>query len=203
MTQVTTRKRYLSPRRSAHGPFKEPRSALAPGKITRREWLRFLSKVQLGDLCQCQEERGAHRHWIWTRVAQGDGGYGKLKWRGRMYYAHRFAYVAFGGTIPEDMEPDHLCRLRACCNPACIEIVPQYDNWVRGEAPSAHNKCKRTCMRGHLLSEENLLPGAKRRGVRQCKLCHYSRTNQWDKNHPDQRRRRAAKSRRLGARRAS
>jgi len=182
MSQRSTLARYMAPRRSQHGPYREPRSALIPGRITRREWLRFLSKVHLGDRCHCNDEIVPHRHWIWT--AGRKDGYGRFKWRGRMYSAHRFAAIAVGRTIPPGMEPDHLCRIRACCNPECLDIVSQRENWRRGEAPSADNHRKTHCLHGHPLMEDNLLPYGMRQGLRVCKKCFYRRNKQWLTAHP-------------------
>lgn len=74
--------------------------------------VRFERKVQRsGDGC-----------WIWTG-AKNSRGYGQLKIDGRSRYAHRLAYEHWQGLIPEGFELDHLCRTRACVNPAHLEPV--------------------------------------------------------------------------------
>lgn len=48
-------------------------------------------------------------------------------------YAHRAAYEALRGPIPEDRVLDHLCRVRRCYNPWHLEIVTIGENVRRGE----------------------------------------------------------------------
>lgn len=72
--------------------------------------------------------------WIWVGGRVG-AGYGALS-VGRVeegnVYAHRLAYTLFRGPIPDGLEPDHLCRLRPCTNPAHLELVTRSENNRRG-----------------------------------------------------------------------
>jgi hypothetical protein len=45
--------------------------------------------------------------------------------------AHRVAYMLFVGPIPEGLDPDHLCYLKACCNPYHLEWIPTGLNSTR------------------------------------------------------------------------
>ena len=45
-----------------------------------------------------------------------------------MQYAHRVIYEAEVGPIPEGMELDHTCNVRACVNPAHGEPVTPAEN---------------------------------------------------------------------------
>lgn len=58
-------------------------------------------------------------------------GYCKIKFQGRMQYAHRVSYIIFNGDIPENMQIDHLCRSRSCINPEHLEIVTAQENIKR------------------------------------------------------------------------
>jgi hypothetical protein len=51
--------------------------------------------------------------------------------------AHRFAYELLVGPIPEDLELDHLCRVRHCVNPAHLEPVTHLENILRGMRAAA------------------------------------------------------------------
>lgn len=69
--------------------------------------------------------------WRWTRALTGSG-YGHLS-MGRVYYqAHLLMYVLEVGPLPEDLEPDHLCRHRYCVRPDHIEFVTHAVNVQRG-----------------------------------------------------------------------
>lgn len=46
--------------------------------------------------------------------------------------AHRFMYESVHGAIPPGLELDHLCRVRACVNPAHLEPVTHTENMRRG-----------------------------------------------------------------------
>ena len=67
------------------------------------------------------------------------------------------------GVLPATMQLDHLCRERACCNPAHLEPVTQAENIRRGEAVKTH------CPQGHPYEGDNLYIDS--RGKRRCKTC--------------------------------
>ena len=81
----------------------------------------------------CREEDCGHGTpcWIW-QGALGVGGYGALHREGRTQRAHRWMYKQFVGPIPEGAELDHLCRVRACVNPAHLEPISRAENVRRG-----------------------------------------------------------------------
>ena len=70
--------------------------------------------------------------WAWTGT-RGRNGYGQVRVKGRLQYAHRVSYeLATGTPLPGGVELDHLCRNRACVNPIHLEPVSKTENVRRG-----------------------------------------------------------------------
>lgn len=110
--------------------------------------------------------------WLW-QAATYPNGYGQF-WNGkRGQLAHRFAYETMVGPIPEGLDLDHLCRVRACVNPAHLEPVTRRENLLRGETLPARHAARDECRKGHAYTPENTrtYPG---RG-RQCRACDRDR----------------------------
>lgn len=106
--------------------------------------------------------------WIWTG-AISQNGYGSFSYRGSIRSSHSVAYEAFVGAVPSELELDHLCRVRACCNPSHLEAVTAQENVRRGVGPSAVNATKTECPQGHPYSGDNLYVHP--RGERRCLIC--------------------------------
>lgn len=71
--------------------------------------------------------------WVWAgRMNRND--YGRIYHEGDERMAHRVAYEAFKGPIPDGMLLDHLCRTRCCVNPNHLEPVTHSENTLRGKA---------------------------------------------------------------------
>lgn len=82
--------------------------------------------------------------WNWTG-ALNPNGYGYISTSTGMAYTHRVAAELFHGPIPDGMVADHLCRNRACCNPAHLELVTQRENLLRGETLTAAHQAGTDC----------------------------------------------------------
>lgn len=106
--------------------------------------------------------------WDWTGPFSGNG-YGRVTYDGRPWRVHRLVYTLIKGEIPSGLQLDHLCRNRACCNPAHLEPVTGKVNVRRSPI---HNYAKTHCKQGHPFTRENTginrSAGHERRFCRTC-----------------------------------
>lgn len=113
--------------------------------------------------------------WNWTGALQK--GYGRITWSasGRKVFrsSHRTMYQALVGAIPDELDLDHLCRNRACCNPEHLEPVTRQTNLLRGDTIPAARAARTRCPNGHPYDEENTLTD--KYGRRSCRTCTYER----------------------------
>lgn len=108
--------------------------------------------------------------WEW-QMSLMKAGYGQLWVGGKNHYTHRLMYQLSVGPLPEDrsLVVDHLCRNRACCNPAHLEAVPMGENTARGVLlENLRNKTH--CKNGHEFTPENT-KRHKLSGGRYCRIC--------------------------------
>ena len=99
----------------------------------------------------------------WTGCIDAEG-YGRTSDHDR---AHRVAFRAAKGAIPEGLILDHLCRNRRCVNADHLEAVTRAENTRRG------GKAMQTsCIRGHPFDEANTY---RYRGSRTCRACQCRR----------------------------
>ncbi|MDJ0460650.1 HNH endonuclease signature motif containing protein [Streptomyces sp. H27-C3] len=106
--------------------------------------------------------------WAWTAQIAHHG-YGRYSVSGSARKAHRVAYEALVGAIPDGLVIDHLCRVRHCVNPGHLEPVTNTENLRRGLRALPVHSSKTHCAQGHPFEGENLGPSI--RGERRCRAC--------------------------------
>ena len=111
--------------------------------------------------------------WEW-RAHKNSAGYGMFQVAGTgKVLAHRLAWELVHGPIPDGREIDHLCRNRACPNPAHLELVTPQENNSRGMSTSARHARQTHCHRGHPFTPEHtyVYPVGPHEGRRRCRTC--------------------------------
>lgn len=141
---------------------------------------RFWAKVDKnGPIPEFRPDLGPCHVWLGALQPNGYGSFGVAA--GDVRRAHRFAYELSDGPLGVDLEPDHLCRNRACVNRGHMEAVTHKANCLRGATPIATNARKSHCSRGHPLSGENLILDAE---GRRCRTCRNDRQRERYEAHP-------------------
>jgi hypothetical protein len=134
-------------------------------KITEKQEQNFWKRVHKSDT-GCWEWTGCKCH-----------GYGYVGMNGKNHRVHRIAYILTHGGIPDGLVPDHLCKNKACVNPAHLELVTIKENTMRGDGPTAQNAKKTHCPQGHEYTPENT--HLTKDNFRQCKECSRRRAREY------------------------
>ncbi len=129
-----------------------------------------------------------HKERFWNNVTKTDSCW---NWNNTNYFRieklpffpSRFSYEITNGKIAEGLKVYHNCNNPKCVKPSHLESLTQKELVLRGNGAPAINKKKSCCIRGHLLTGDNLY--LSKNNSRECKICKKARSlKYYKKNHP-------------------
>lgn len=92
-----------------------------------RDWQpvepRFFKKIK-----KTLKHPGFDECWLWTGAMQSNQKYGQFYMHGRVYQAHRAAWLYFVGPIPDGEHIHHKCGETRCVNPEHLQLSTQREN---------------------------------------------------------------------------
>lgn len=124
---------------------------------------------KLRQVGECLEWQGARHKFGYGQFRVGNG-----TKRGKMIYAHRFAYELEHGPIPDGMEVLHTCDNPPCCRGSHLVLGTQMENMQdmnrKGRRRFGVHVKKTHCVHGHAFTVENTY--IDKQGWRACRTCH-------------------------------
>lgn len=87
--------------------------------------------------------------WLWQAPLDRDG-YGSFFFRGALRRAHRVAWYAVNGEIPDRHVINHTCRNRACVRPQHLQCLSVAEHQLKDTTSIPYiNSQKAHCPKGH------------------------------------------------------
>jgi hypothetical protein len=129
---------------------------------------RLLDRIEVGDPNECWPISGPWNNG-YPRITVGSRADGTRT----TLTAHAVLYdLVVGDAEPDDVK-DHLCRNHACGNPDHVEPVPNAENVLRGEGPTAVNARRDECSHKHAFTLESTIWDVRADGriLRRCRTC--------------------------------
>ena len=117
---------------------------------------------------------------VWVG-ATNSRGYGVVIVNGHQELAHRVAYEAHFGPIPDGYVLDHLCRVRNCVRVEHLQPVTNAENSRRGRNARGL-AVGDTCQNGHLIGDGDLY--VRPSGATECMECRREGTRHKRKGQP-------------------
>ena len=124
-----------------HKPLRHKGSILCVGHQIQRQKGEELRPIRIkhsniSDLIHAHADKSGEC-WEWLRGRCAEG-YGRQRWEGVAWKAHRLSYVNSYGPIPTGMQIDHMCHNTGCVNPDHLRLAtPKQNQENRGATKAA------------------------------------------------------------------
>ncbi len=106
------------------------------------------------------------------RGRKNEDGYGMVHANKKSVSVHKYVWERDNGPVPNGLEIDHQCRVRACCNTNHLRVVTHKVNVTENYVRVSANSRKTHCPQGHEYTVENtrwkFRNGWKMRDCRKC-----------------------------------
>jgi len=115
-----------------------------------------ISEARVAQFWSRVDKNAPDGHWLWKGADRNRDGYGAFEVNGVSTQPHIVVFRLMGVEIPKGMVVDHVCRVRKCCNPVHLRIVPPRVNAIENNlSPFAINARAPACKYGHPFTPEN------------------------------------------------
>ena len=129
--------------------------------------------------------------WVFTGAVSKNG-YGVIQFDGRLYSAHRLAYLLTHGEVADGLVVMHSCDNKRCCNPDHLSVGTHSENvkdaYRRGLATP--NKAAARLARGDVVEIKKRLRAGESQsviaadyGVKQCTISNINTGKRWGEVH--------------------
>lgn len=116
----------------------------------------------------CQKMETSLDCWLWTG-SRNSKGYGSININGFVFTVHRIAWEVLVGPLRHNERLDHLCLMKHCFNPDCLEPVDDLTNNRRNQGWYQSDDGTWYCPQYHPIIGHNAMTYQKNKVT--CRIC--------------------------------